>query len=114
MSRLDYETRSAVGRCGKPPRKRKNAAVESASPVCWWRPAAWRRCWWPPTGSPPRAEIRRGVQVGAVDVGERTPEEDDEVVLYDGVLHRDSDEPLVDEKGNTIPPSDVPVAPVDP
>jgi vancomycin resistance protein YoaR len=35
-------------------------------------------------------------------------------VVFDGVLHRDSYEPLVDEYGNPIPPPDVPVAPVDP
>lgn len=33
-------------------------------------------------------------------------------VAFDGVLHRDTYEPLVD--GKTIPPSDVPVAPVNP
>lgn len=35
-------------------------------------------------------------------------------VVFDGVLHRNSYEPLVDEHGNPIPPPDVPVAPVDP
>jgi vancomycin resistance protein YoaR len=35
-------------------------------------------------------------------------------VLFDGVLHEDSYEPLVDEHGREVPPSDVPVAPVDP
>ena len=40
--------------------------------------------------------------------------EKDGGVVFDGVLHRDTYEPLVDEKGNTIPPSDAPVAPVDP
>ncbi len=40
--------------------------------------------------------------------------EKDGEVLFDGVLHEDSYEPLVDEKGKKIPPSDVPVAPVDP
>lgn len=35
-------------------------------------------------------------------------------VVFDGVLHRDSYEPLVDEQGEEIPPQDVPVAPVDP
>lgn len=40
--------------------------------------------------------------------------EKDGEVLFDGVLHKDSYEPLVDEKGKEIPPSDVPVAPVDP
>lgn len=35
-------------------------------------------------------------------------------VVFDGVLHEDSYEPLEDYEGNTIPPSDVPVAPVDP
>lgn len=43
----------------------------------------------------------------------QTVEKNGEVV-FDGVLHRDSYEPLVDSSGNTIPPSDVPVAPVDP
>ena len=43
----------------------------------------------------------------------QTVEKDGEVV-FDGVLHRDAYDPLVDGKGNTIPPSDVPVAPVDP
>jgi vancomycin resistance protein YoaR len=43
----------------------------------------------------------------------QTVEKNGEVV-FDGVLHRDSYEPLVDSQGNTIPPSDVPVAPVDP
>jgi vancomycin resistance protein YoaR len=40
--------------------------------------------------------------------------EKDGEVLFDGVLHEDSYEPLVDEHGKEIPPSDVPVAPVDP
>ena len=36
-------------------------------------------------------------------------------VVFDGVLHRDTYEPLVDGKdGEPIPPSDVPVAPVNP
>jgi hypothetical protein len=35
-------------------------------------------------------------------------------VLYDGVLHKDTYQPLIDEKGRKIPPSDVPVAPVNP
>ena len=43
----------------------------------------------------------------------QTVEKNGEVV-FDGVLHRDAYDPLVDGKGNTIPPSDVPVAPVDP
>jgi vancomycin resistance protein YoaR len=40
--------------------------------------------------------------------------EKDGEVLFDGVLHKDSYEPLVDEKGKEILPSEVPVAPVDP
>lgn len=43
----------------------------------------------------------------------QTVEKNGEVV-FDGVLHKDSYQPLVDEKGKEIPPSDVPVAPVDP
>jgi hypothetical protein len=43
----------------------------------------------------------------------QTVEKDGEVV-FDGLLHRDAYEPLVDEDGNTIPPPDVPVAPVNP
>lgn len=39
--------------------------------------------------------------------------EKDGEVLFDGVLHEDSYEPLVDEHGKEIPPSAVPVAPVD-
>jgi len=35
-------------------------------------------------------------------------------VVFDGELHRDSYEPLEDQRGNTIAPSDVPVAPVAP
>ncbi|HET7272701.1 MAG TPA: VanW family protein [Rubrobacter sp.] len=35
-------------------------------------------------------------------------------VLLDGVLHRDSYAPLVDEHGEPIPPPEVPVTPVDP
>lgn len=35
-------------------------------------------------------------------------------VVFDGVLHKDSYEPLVDEHGKPIPPPDVPVAPVAP
>jgi vancomycin resistance protein YoaR len=35
-------------------------------------------------------------------------------VLYDGVLHKDTYQPLIDEKGKKIPPKDVPVAPVNP
>ena len=34
--------------------------------------------------------------------------------FFDGVLHEDSYEPLVDEHGKEIPPLDFPVAPVDP
>ena len=40
--------------------------------------------------------------------------EKDGKVIFDGVLHRDSYEPLVDEYGNSIPTPDVPVAPVAP
>ena len=40
--------------------------------------------------------------------------EKDGEVLFDGVLHEDSYESLVDEHGREIPPSEVPVAPVDP
>ncbi len=43
----------------------------------------------------------------------QTVEKDGEVV-FDGVLHRDAYDPLVDSDGNTIPPSEVPVAPADP
>lgn len=43
----------------------------------------------------------------------QTIERDGEVV-FDGVLHKDAYDPLVDEHGEEIPPSDVPVAPVDP
>ncbi len=39
--------------------------------------------------------------------------EKDGEVLFDGVLHEDSYEPLVDEHGREITPSDVPVASVD-
>lgn len=35
-------------------------------------------------------------------------------VTYDGVLHKDTYQPLIDEKGKTIKPSDVYVPPVDP
>ena len=35
-------------------------------------------------------------------------------VVFDGVLHSDSYEPLVARNGNAIPPTDVPVARVDP
>jgi hypothetical protein len=35
-------------------------------------------------------------------------------VLYDGVLHKDTYQPLIDQKGKKIPPKDVPVAPVTP
>ncbi len=41
----------------------------------------------------------------------QTVEKDGEVV-FDGVLHKDVYEPLVDSHGNAIAPSDVPVAPV--
>ena len=40
--------------------------------------------------------------------------EKDGEVLFDGVLHEDSYETLVDEHGREIPPSEVSVAPVDP
>ncbi len=40
--------------------------------------------------------------------------EKDGEILFDGVLHKDSYKPLVDEHGQKIPPSEVPVAPVDP
>lgn len=40
--------------------------------------------------------------------------EKDGEILFDGVLHEDSYEPLVDEKGKEIPPSEVPVAPANP
>ncbi|QIN82442.1 hypothetical protein GBA63_07110 [Rubrobacter tropicus] len=43
----------------------------------------------------------------------QTVERDGEVV-FDGELHRDAYEPLVDGRGEAIPPTDVPVAPVDP
>jgi hypothetical protein len=45
---------------------------------------------------------------------EADSEDRDGEVLFDRVLHEDSYEPLVDEHGKEIPPSDVPVAPVDP
>jgi vancomycin resistance protein YoaR len=35
-------------------------------------------------------------------------------VVYDGVLHKDTYKPLIDEHGRKIPPRDVPVAPVEP
>lgn len=35
-------------------------------------------------------------------------------VVFDGVLHKDAYEPLKDQRGNTIPPYDVPVAVVNP
>jgi vancomycin resistance protein YoaR len=35
-------------------------------------------------------------------------------VVYDGVLHKDTYKPLIDEHGKKIPPKDVPVAPVSP
>ena len=37
-----------------------------------------------------------------------------EEVVFDGVLHKDSYEPLKDQHGNTIPPAEVPVASVNP
>lgn len=40
--------------------------------------------------------------------------EKDGEVVFNGVLHKDTYEPLVEEKGKVIPPSDVPVAPGDP
>ncbi len=43
----------------------------------------------------------------------QTVEKDGEIV-FDGVLHRDAYDPLVDSHGNTMPPSEVPVAPVAP
>jgi vancomycin resistance protein YoaR len=43
----------------------------------------------------------------------QTLKKDGEVV-FDGVLHKDTYEPLVDEQGEEIPPPQVPVAPVDP
>lgn len=43
----------------------------------------------------------------------QTIEKDGEVV-FDGVLHTNTYDPLVDEHGEEIPPSEVPVAPVDP
>lgn len=56
-----------------------------------------------------------------IDMGESGSEwvtyqkvEKDGEVLFDGVLHEDSYESLVDEHGRKIPPSEVPVAPVDP
>ena len=45
---------------------------------------------------------------------EADSENRDGEVLFDRVLHEDSYEPLVDEHGKKIPPSDVPVAPVAP
>ena len=33
-------------------------------------------------------------------------------VIYDGLLHKDTYKPLIDEKGKTIPPPEVPVPPV--
>ena len=50
---------------------------------------------------------------GSEWVTHQTIEKDGEV-LFDGVLHRDAYEPLVDKHGNEIPPREVPVAPVDP
>jgi hypothetical protein len=38
--------------------------------------------------------------------------DEDGKVVYDGILHRDVYEPLVDEKGKTIPPPKVHVPPV--
>lgn len=43
----------------------------------------------------------------------QTYKKDGEVV-YDGVLHKDTYNPLIDEHGKKIPPKDVPVAPVNP
>jgi hypothetical protein len=40
--------------------------------------------------------------------------ERDGKTVFDGVLHKDTYEPLVDGQGNTILPADVPVAPVRP
>lgn len=40
--------------------------------------------------------------------------ERDGKVVFDGELHRDAYEPLVDGHGNAIPPTEVPVSPVDP
>jgi hypothetical protein len=45
---------------------------------------------------------------------EADSEDRDGEVLFDGVLHEDLYEPLVDENGKEIPPLDVPVAPADP
>jgi hypothetical protein len=47
-------------------------------------------------------------------IQEADSEDRDGEVLFDGVLHEDSYEPLVDEHRKEIPPSDVPVVPVDP
>jgi anti-sigma regulatory factor (Ser/Thr protein kinase) len=41
-------------------------------------------------------------------------EDRDGEVLFDRALHEDSYEPLVDEHGKEISPSEVPIAPVDP
>jgi hypothetical protein len=35
-------------------------------------------------------------------------------VIFEGVLHKDTYQPLIDERGKKIPPKDVPVAPVNP
>lgn len=53
------------------------------------------------------------VEGGSEWVTYQTVEKDGEVV-FDGVLHKDSYEALVDEKGKDISPSEVPMAPVDP
>jgi hypothetical protein len=45
---------------------------------------------------------------------EADSEDRDGEVLFDGVFHEDSYEPLVDEHGKKILPLDVPVAPIDP
>jgi vancomycin resistance protein YoaR len=50
---------------------------------------------------------------GSEWVTSQTVKKDGEVI-FDGVLHRDTYEPLVDQHGKEIPPPEVPVAPVDP
>lgn len=35
-------------------------------------------------------------------------------VVFDGMLHKDTYEPLKDQRGNTIPPAEVPVTAVNP
>jgi hypothetical protein len=47
-------------------------------------------------------------------IQEADSEDRDGEVPFDGVLHEDSYEPLVDEHRKEILPSDVPVVPVDP